>query len=207
MLYPHPDGFWRFRRKNSAAAYEAISRKAFLYRDVNALQTWHLPFRILFPFFQRSPLLEEHHPHKSIFNLHFIDILMDSYAHVTGEAARRNVSSNLLSKAFSFRFHLSCGSLQSDGKLKVGGSVKAENQRRKAFVQFPFVSRLWWRLMQFNQIAFHCQLASTRNRSNFAASICRELSVNFRWKARRYNWFGKSLIINSERRFKSLANL
>lgn len=54
------------------------------------------PFRL---YLQRSSLFEEHHPHKFISDLHFIDIFMDPYVDVTGERGCEQIEN------FFFLFH------------------------------------------------------------------------------------------------------
>lgn len=50
---------------------------------------------------QGSPMFAEHHTHKFIFNLHFIDIFMDSNANITGKTRFLLLRNSLLV------FHLS----------------------------------------------------------------------------------------------------
>lgn len=79
----------------------AVKKKFFLCHhldgSVNMSFTRGSSFRF---YLQRSPLFEEHHPHKFISDLHFIDIFMDPYADVTGKSERmKNFFSSFIIEA------------------------------------------------------------------------------------------------------------
>lgn len=101
---------------------------------------------------QRSPLFEEHHSHKSIFNLHFIDMFMDCYANVTGEVKKLFI----LFGAIPFRFHRSgewfvqipiqMKHLEK-GELKVSEAWKLKvcYDQSESFLQFHYLLKSRWR--------------------------------------------------------------
>lgn len=122
---------------------------------------------------QRSPLPEEHHSHKSISDLHFIDIFMDPYANVTGKDKKMTETvkrfSYLTGRLLCFlsRQRTEKGSFQSDSmslvKLVGLSEVRHNNflriERLESFlIAISFKAHLKLRLMWPSQVVVYCQL-------------------------------------------------